>query len=452
MHRNYKINSNGDLLMSTALHKDRLVGNLAKQLSTDTPLLPKSRLHGFVEQYFAKKDTFLSLAHMHDGPLYVLDPAALQQRAGRFRNAFLHVLPDTGYYYAVKSNNYPDVSRTLIKSGFGLDVSSDQELGMALTLGSGDIVFSGPGKTDSELRMAAENADRVTVLLDSFTELYRLQKIAQDKQKQIRVGIRLSTASSGLWQKFGIPAKELTRFCVAASSCTHLHFEGIQFHTSWNLNPEKQILFIAQLGTLLSGLPFSVRDSIKFIDIGGGYWPEHGEWLQFAGTKKGAIIRAAQMQPEHDKEHYYLSSQSIESFAQALSAAIGEHLLTIKPYRICFEPGRWICNEAMHLILRVMDLKGDDIAITDAGTNAVGWERFETDYCPILNLDRPALEERSCTIMGSLCTPQDLWGYSYWGEELQIGDVLLIPNQGAYTYSLCQNFIKAVPRVVCLND
>ncbi len=438
--------------MSTALHTNRLVGKLEKQLSADTPLLPKSRLHGFVEGYFAQKETFLRLAQMYDGPLYILDSAMLRHRAGRFRNAFSHVLPDTGYYYAVKSNNYPDVSRTLITSGFGLDVSSDQELTMALSLGSADIVFSGPGKTDAELRMAAENSDRVTVLLDSFTELYRLQNIAQDKRKHIRVGIRLSTSSSGLWQKFGIPAEELTRFCVAASSCTHLYFEGIQFHTSWNLNPEKQTLFIAQLGTLLSNLPRSVRDSIKFIDIGGGYWPEHGEWLQLAGTKKGAIIRAAGMQPEHDPEHYYLSSQSIECFAKALSAAVDEHLFTIKPYRICFEPGRWICNDAMHLLLRVMDLKGDEIAITDAGTNAVGWERFETDYCPILNLDRPALEEHSCTIMGSLCTPQDLWGYSYWGEDLQIGDVLLIPNQGAYTYSLCQNFIKAVPRVVRLND
>ncbi len=438
--------------MLTVLHKDRLARKLTKQLGEDTPVLPESRLHQFVEKHFAQKESFLRLAHRYDEPLYILDAEMLRQRASRFRQAFLPVLPDTGYYYAVKSNNHPDVSRTLIKSGFGLDVSSDQELGMALSLGSEDIVFSGPGKTDSELRMAAENCGRVTVLLDSFTELYRLQKIAQDQRKHIRIGIRLSTSSSGLWQKFGIPVEELTRFCLAASSCTNLYFEGIQFHTSWNLNPERQTLFIAQLGTLLSSLPRSVRDSINFIDIGGGYWPEDGEWLQFAGTRQGAIIKAAQMQPERVKEHYYLSSQAIECFAKALSTAIGEHLLTIKPYRICFEPGRWICNDAMHLILRVIDLKGDHIAITDAGTNAIGWERFETDYCPILNLDRPALEEHSCTVMGSLCTPQDLWGYSYWGEGLQIGDILLIPNQGAYTYSLRQNFIKAVPRVVHLCD
>jgi diaminopimelate decarboxylase len=53
--------------------------------------------------------------------------------------------------------------------------------------------------------------------------------------------------------------------------------------------------------------------------------------------------------------------------------------------------------------------------------------------------------------MGSLCTPHDLWGYGYWGEDIQPGDTLLIPNQGAYTYSLRQEFIKAVPQVVEVN-
>jgi diaminopimelate decarboxylase len=86
--------------------------------------------------------------------------------------------------------------------------------------------------------------------------------------------------------------------------------------------------------------------------------------------------------------------------------------------------------------------------ITDAGTNAVGWERFETDYFPVLNLSRPALSEKPCNVLGSLCTPHDVWGYSYWGEGIEIGDILLIPTQGAYTYSLMQNFIKPLPEVV----
>jgi len=104
----------------------------------------------------------------------------------------------------------------------------------------------------------------------------------------------------------------------------------------------------------------------------------------------------------------------------------------------------------MHILLTVIDRKGDDIVITDGGTNAVGWERFENDYFPVINLTRPALTERPCYVLGSLCTPHDVWGYFYHGQDIRPGDVLLIPTQGAYTYSLRQEFIKPLPKTVAL--
>ena len=133
-----------------------------------------------------------------------------------------------------------------------------------------------------------------------------------------------------------------------------------------------------------------------------------------------------------------------------LSAEIHEHLLPIVPCRICLEPGRWICNDAVQLLISVVDKKAADLVITDAGTNTIGWERFETDYCPILNLTRPSLNEQPCHILGSLCTPHDIWGYMYFGDDIRPGDILFIPAQGAYTYSLRQNFIKPLPAVVTI--
>ncbi len=51
-------------------------------------------------------------------------------------------------------------------------------------------------------------------------------------------------------------------------------------------------------------------------------------------------------------------------------------------------------------------------------------------------------------IFGSLCTPLDIWGASLFGEGALPGDILLIPNQGAYTFSLRQSFIKPKARVI----
>jgi diaminopimelate decarboxylase len=60
------------------------------------------------------------------------------------------------------------------------------------------------------------------------------------------------------------------------------------------------------------------------------------------------------------------------------------------------------------------------------------------------------MQERPCHILGSLCTPHDIWGTAYFGSCIETGDVLMIPTQGAYTYSLRQHFIKPLPKVVSL--
>ncbi|MBF0529707.1 MAG: decarboxylase, partial [Deltaproteobacteria bacterium] len=117
-------------------------------------------------------------------------------------------------------------------------------------------------------------------------------------------------------------------------------------------------------------------------------------------------------------------------------------------YQVYTEPGRWICNDAMHILLMVLDVKGDDLAITDGGGNMVGWERFESEYFPLINLSRPGMTENPILVLGSLCTPHDLWGHSFFGQDIRIGDVLLIPMQGAYTYSLRQQFIKPIPGAI----
>ena len=415
-----------------------------------TPLLPAEDLHSYVEHYFNLSHNYQQAIVDNPSPLYILDRAILKERAQQFKQAFLNVLSNSAFFYAVKSNNHPDIARTLLHSGFGLDVSSGLELQMALELDARDIIFSGPGKTRDELHLAVMNSNRVTVLIDSFGELARLQDIASEENRLIRTGVRLSTSNKVLWRKFGITLEELPLFREDTQKCSHIQFRGIQFHSSWNLTPDAQCEFIGMLGRALSRLPKQCREELDFIDIGGGYWPPQGEWLQFSGTREGQIKKALGTEEAPSMDHYQMPSKSIEKFAQHLSSAIHTHIDQHVNCKTCFEPGRWICNDAMHITLTVIDKKSDEMVITDAGTNAIGWERFETDYCPVLNLTRPSLQERKCNILGSLCTPHDIWGYSYWGDDIQEGDILMIPAQGAYTYSLRQNFIKPLPQVITL--
>jgi diaminopimelate decarboxylase len=416
----------------------------------EMPLLGPEELIPFIEHYFSRRKAYLKQVKKHGTFLYVLEPDVLMQRAEQFKTAFRRELPDSGFYFAVKSNNHPEVARTLLKSGFGLDVSSGVELQTAIDVDAKEIVFSGPGKTTEELESAVINSSRVTVLLDSFGELHRLEKAASMAGTKVRAGVRLTTNPKGLWRKFGIPPETLTEFWQAARTCPHVSLIGIQFHTSWNLTAASQTDTIALLGELLSRMPDNLIDNLAFVDVGGGYWPQQGEWLHPSAAPQEMRQKTSRHLSDESKIHLRFPAEPIENFARKIGQAIKHHIFPLTRCRICFEPGRWICNDSMHLLMTVVDQKAEDLVITDAGTNAVGWERFETDYFPVLNLTRPALTEKPCYILGSLCTPHDVWGFSYFGRDIRVGDVLMIPTQGAYTYSLRQHFIKAVPEVVIM--
>ena len=416
----------------------------------EMPLLPPEELIPFIEQYFSRRKAYLKQFEKHGSFLYVLEPDVLIRRAEQFKKAFRRELPDSGFYFAVKSNNHPEVARILLKSGFGLDVSSGVELQTAIDVNAKEIVFSGPGKTSEELESAVQNSSRVTVLLDSFGELHRLEKAASMAGTTVRAGVRLSTNPKGLWRKFGILPETLTEFWRAARACPHIALIGIQFHTSWNLTAAAQTEAIALLGELLSRMPDNLRENLAFIDVGGGYWPRQGEWLHSSAVPQEMHQKTSRHLSDISKIHFRFPAEPIETFAREIGKAIKHHIFPLTRCSICFEPGRWVCNDSMHLLMTVVDQKAEDLVITDAGTNAVGWERFETDYCPVLNLTRPALTEKPCYILGSLCTPHDVWGFSYFGRDIRVGDVLMIPTQGAYTYSLRQHFIKAVPEVVIM--
>ena len=431
---------------------NRYLDRAQEILETKTPELPKEQLDRHVAQHLDRRDEFLSAAERHGSPLYVLEPAVLRDRARALISTFAAELPDIGVYYALKSNNLPLVVRTLAEEGLGLDVSSGLELQLALECGAEEIVFSGPGKTDDELRFALDHADRVVVLMDSPGEMARLERLAARCETTIRAGMRLTTDSRGLWRKFGILPADLAKVLRDAMQCSYVQFCGLQFHTSWNLTPASQSSFLRDLGGTLRELPGSTRRAIRFIDIGGGYWPAQGEWLRAKGTPAGALRQMLLPDAHETYTHYRLPAMRIEAFAAETGKAIREHLPAELSCKICMEPGRWLCNDAMHLLMTVVDRKGDDLVITDAGTNAIGWERFETNYAPVINLTRPSLKEQRCDILGCLCTPHDVWGRDYWGKDIHPGDVLLIPTQGAYTYSLRQEFIKPLPTVVMLDE
>lgn len=429
---------------------DNYLSKAKEILQNKTPRMDQEQLTFFVQEFIDQRERYMDLTKEYGSPLYVFDEEALIRRAKQFREAFRVCLPQSEFFYALKSNDHPFLIQTLTAQGYGMDVSSGKELLQAIAQGSGNIIFSGPGKTNAELELACNYAERVIVLVDSFGELERLHQVCVLQKVVMRIGVRLMVEENGLWRKFGIPLRELNKFGKQAQALPMVTLCGLQFHSSWNHTPDKQVGFLKQLGDVLASLGADIIDQINFVDIGGGYWPTCGEWMQPSATPEGKLRQSIEPKLVEEMDHYCLPAKPIEVFATQIADAVKQHLCPYLKCSIHLEPGRWISHEAMHIVLTVIDKKADDVVIADAGGNIIGWERFELDYFPVINLSRPGLEEHPCMVFGSLCTPHDIWGYSYFGEGIEPGDVLLMPTQGAYTYSLRQEFIKDLPKEIIM--
>lgn len=426
-------------------------GLFSKLLSSRASVLAPHLLRTYIQSLLKKRDVLLESARRFGTPQYFFDEPALAQSLSSFHKIFSKHLGRFRIFYAVKSNSFPGLCKTVSEAGHGLDVSSGQELTMALSLGSRNILFSGPAKTDTELGLAIQNRDKVTLLMDSAAEMERVAGLAQESDLgdiPLKVGFRLRGQHHGIWGKFGVPPERFPDLFIRALTVKGLDPQGIQFHTSWNMGPEAQVKMIERVGACVKALPESSQRRLKFLDIGGGYWPERGEWLNPQNTLSGKLLQILDPDFQFKPRHYYHPAKPLECFAREISAAFRSQGRPLSGLEIFMEPGRWVSTPAMHVLVKVLDKKEATVVIADGGINLLGWERPLFEFSPLLNLTRPSLREFSVRVFGNLCTPMDIWGASLFGEGVENGDVLLVPDQGSYTYSLRQSFIKPIARVV----
>ncbi len=415
---------------------------------------PETDLHHIARDVLARREEVLACLQDQPTPCYVFDPVGFANALAEFRQTFDRQLPRHHSFFAVKSNPHPRVLEAAVRHGFGLDVSSGRELSQALSFPDCPIVFSGPAKSQDDHERALAHSDRVTVHLDSFRELRNLAATAEQRRKPIRAGVRVSPQGHGAWSKFGIPLSDLPRFLRLAWESPWLQLEGVQFHLSWNRDPRPYVDSLSALAQVLTTLEPAERARLRFIDIGGGFRPHRTEGYFPSDHPQGSLLATA---ADHFDEvceftapHFVKDSVPLSAYAEAIGEAVRQRIAPLGDFAIYTEPGRIVATFAMHIALRVVDRKSDDLVIVDGGIHMVGWERYLQIYHPVVNLTHPAERELAVRIGGSLCDCEDVFGRTCYASQIDEGDILLIPYQGAYSYTSAQNFIRDIPPVISL--
>jgi diaminopimelate decarboxylase len=369
-------------------------------------------------ELYAEDLPLSEIAARHGTPAYVYSRAAILANYGAYAAAFAGV--PHGICYSVKANSNLALLNLLARAGAGFDIVSGGELARVLAAGGepGKILFSGVGKTESEMRFALAR-DIHCFNVESASELERLDALAGDLGKRARVSLRVNPdvdakthpyISTGLREnKFGIAYDEALAQYRIAAGMKHIEVVGLDCHIGSQITDLSP--YVDALDRLLALVDALAREGIalEHLDLGGG------------------VGIAYQDEPVIELAAY--------------ARAVGPQLAA-RGLKLLLEPGRSIVGNAGVLLTRVEYLKRGEtrgFAIVDAAMNDLMRPALYEAYHAIEPL-RPRNEPpHTWQVVGPICESADFLGHDRL-LSLREGDLLAVRDAGAYGFVMSSNY------------
>jgi diaminopimelate decarboxylase len=228
---------------------------------------------------FAEEVSLATIAERFGTPCYVYSRSMIEDRWHAFDGAFGE--RDHRLCYSVKANSNLAILNVLSRLGSGFGIVSGGELERVLRAGGGasKVVFSGVGKSDTEMRQGLQ-AGIDCFNIESADELSRLNDLAADSGVQAPIALRVNPdvdpnthpyIATGLKQnKFGIPIEIAGDLYAHAKSLLNITINGVACHIGSQLTEMGP--FIDTLDRLLMLVDALRGDGIalKNLDLGGG--------------------------------------------------------------------------------------------------------------------------------------------------------------------------------------
>ncbi len=356
-------------------------------------------------------------------PFYAYDRSVIRQNIEQLRQHFGDL---AHLHYAIKANPMPALVDFIAPLVDGLDVASGRELTVALNSGAPthQISFAGPGKNETELLMAL--ASGITINIESERELERIIDLSQQQGYLGNVAVRVNPdfelKTSGMKmgggaQQFGIDADRVPAV-VQKILAAGMSFQGFHIFTgSQNLNANAICEAHNNIYQLASELKKQCDVEIARLNIGGGlgipYFP--GETpIELAPIAEN--LKQLQAQYQYDFENT----------------------------EIVLELGRYLVGNAGVFISSVLDIKesrGETFVVVDGGLHhhlaASGnfGQVIRKNYPLAVANKVDCKPENTVNIVGPLCTPLDLLGNKVELPQIEVNDLIVVYQSGAYGYT-----------------
>lgn len=363
-------------------------------------------------------------------PLLCFDHNEIEKNAKRLIGA----LPNScSMVYSLKAGPNPYIIKYLCNLGVFFETASEGELMYLLSLKvpASKIIVSGQGKTVEYIELALNNG--ITKFnVESESEIKKLADYNEkfSIQCSIRINPNFSNNRSilkmgGVPSAFGIDEDRVDEILVADKKNM---INGIFMYAGSQFFEAQDIVYnTAYLLKKCIEIYQKTGKQFEYFDFGGGFGVPEDD-----------------MDGELDMD---LLSESLSSLFEQYS----KEAAFSKAKYYFFESGRYLAARTAVLITKVLDLKeswGEKFIITDMGINALGVKQHDYRiYPPIIKqlVTSGCIEEY--TVVGRTCTPIDQTHPKCKLSQVSIGDILYIPDCGAYSLTFSPNSFCGLRRV-----
>ncbi|MEV1026115.1 alanine racemase [Streptomyces sp. NPDC050264] len=365
-------------------------------------------------------------------PAYVYDLAEVRRNHRALRAA----LPaDSGVYYSLKANAHPSLLRVLREQGASPEVCSSGELEAALGAGwpAAEVLYSGPGKRDQEIEQALRAGVR-HFSVDSPHAIEQLDRIARRLDVRAQCLLRINDdqpvrgqglAMTGVASQFGADTQWVLQEPARFAGRPHAELVGLHLYMGTNLAEPEALLgqFDRSLRTAKTLRTVLAEHGVRLrvLDLGGGFgapFASAGERIDLSALRPGLTALLDEELPDRHDDGT----------------------------RIVFESGRYLVGTAGVLLTSVLDVKrshGKDVVVLESGINHLGGMSGMRRLPPLnpqlvpdaTGSAAPRPDVLDALVTGPLCTPLDTWSRAAKLPALRPGDVLVVPNVGAYGLS-----------------
>jgi diaminopimelate decarboxylase len=373
------------------------------------------------DELFIEGCSVAELGRRFGTPLYAYSRASLLGALAAYQRALAG--RDHLICYSVKANSTLAVLQTLARAGCGFDIVSGGELErvLAANIEASLVVFSGVGKTRSEMRHALE-AGVMCFNVESEAELEALSQVATEMRKTARVSLRVNPdvdagthpyISTGLkGNKFGVAHERALACYQRAAALPGLQVVGIDCHIGSQITDSGPYLDALDRVLDLVERVEAAGIPIHHLDLGGGL----------------GITYTDETPP------------SAEALVKGLLARIDARGHGHR--KIMFEPGRSLVGNGGVLVSEVLYLKPGaekNFCIVDAAMNDLMRPALYEAWMRIVACHLRDEEAASFDVVGPICESGDWLGRDR-SLAVQAGDFIAVLSAGAYSMSMASNY------------